>query len=279
MKKTAKVLNDYFNGMKTTASSQILSKISSKLQSMGYKAPFKVAKIEKIAGMTFALPSTSESDQPKSVFDVSWNLKEFIYEKVSGAVEIPFNAIDIDGDTDVGDDTGVINIYLDGEFDRDLVFPLLEEYASRNSSFFKFSEPVVERSNSTGGDVIRFNLIENNTSDLEMAPEMHLSNSNAYSLLAFLQDRGVSGIDLEGYLAEMPIGELKAALNSIEENPLSVNSLEREPVDTGGEGTGEARVVDFGRSAEQVWGYLSELGEMISWVESNDTGDDKIVAY
>lgn len=109
MKRFAKIINDHINGKKTEASKYIFSSLSLHLQKMGYKVPFKVIAIKKTASITFLLPSQFEALEPLEVGDIMYDLKSFIFQNGG---KIGHHGIDIDGDTDYFEETGVINIYF-----------------------------------------------------------------------------------------------------------------------------------------------------------------------
>jgi hypothetical protein len=192
---------------------------------------------------------------------------------------------------------GTINIYPDNNEQAADIENIMSDFMARTRETFTIQGP--RKENHVSQDqirVMRYDVVENKTSEFQRPPEMHLSNANTVQLMKLLKLFGLKqnetnkdyydqyGKDLpeeiidrvidmsnesedDDYYGDINIDELKKVLDRIESNPKKVERYTRETNIE--EKNGKPFVYNFGLDQDTLWMYLNILNEMINYAKQN----------
>ena len=234
---------------------------------------------KKIASVTFWIDDTDKISQPMNLLDICEDIKNFIYyeAKIGENTGIIFDSIEPDTSRSEYDGPlGYINFYL---YNTNVDISYVEEAINMyNASRFNKIKIAVRGEDESGvrkGNVIRLEVIENNTVNFEQIPIMNLSNANARILLYLLRNEGVSNIS-DDLMGQININELKNAIMDIESNDFVLQTYTRDT--TIDQEEGKPTMIDFGTNIEQIKRYFENLKQMINYIEQNNI-PNRIINY
>lgn len=226
---------------------------------------FKQSQSNKIASILFSIEGSFNISQPKTIGDISYDLCNFVFYDIGYKDKLgsSFHDFDVDGDTSIFGETGIINIYLNKpeEKVRPILQNIIDLYNKQNISIVMLKFLRIDESGMMKGrKVARIAVAVNNTNKLEKIPEMNLSNENAKDLIEILKFYGVqiNGDAVYGYINSE---SLENFIDSIDDEFL--HSYTQEDAI-------EENMISFGRTLEQMKNYLSILREMIYYINRNN---------
>ena len=226
---------------------------------------------KKIASVTFSIADTDKVSQPMNLLDICSDISNFIYyeAKIGKDTGIKFDHIEPDTSRSQFDaPLGYINFYLHKtNVDIEYIKRAIEMYNQSRMGKIKIAVHQEDQSGVRKGNVIRLEVIENDTVNYEEIPDMNLSNENARALLKLLGDEGVSNVSDE-LGGQLNINEVKQAILDIEANGYVIQTYTQKPMME--EGEGGSSFYQGGRSIEQFRRYFETLKQMIDYVEQNN---------
>jgi len=226
---------------------------------------------KKIASVTFWIEDSDKISQPMNLLDICSDISNFIYyeAKIGKDTGIRFDHIEPDTSRSQFDaPMGYINFYLHKtNIDIEYIKRVIDMYNKSRMGKIKIMVHQEEQSRARKGNVIRLEVIENDTVNYEEVPDINLSNENARALLKLLGDEGISNISND-LMGQLNINELKQAISDIEANDYVIQTYTQESsIERGEQG---ATMYQGGRSIEQFRRYFEVLKQMISYVEQNN---------
>jgi len=234
---------------------------------------------KKIASVTFWIADSDKMSKPMNMLDICHDLSKFIYYEANLGDNSGIKYGNVEPDTSrtsFDSPLGYINFYLyKTNVNKQFVEKIIEMYNQSRLSKLKLVAHEENPSESRKGNVVRIEVVENQTVNFEDIPEINLSNSNAGVLLNLLSQEGVSSVsgDLVG---QLNINELKNAIADIEANDYILQTHTQEPSEEQGEGG--AMLYNGGRSIKQFRRYFEMLKQMIDYVERYDI-PNRIINY
>jgi hypothetical protein len=226
---------------------------------------------KKIASVTFWVADTDKISQPMNILDICFDIVKFIYYEANIGEGSGVKSGHVEPDTsrtEFNKPLGYINFYTEGtNIDKEFVTKAIEMYNQARFDKIKIVVRGEEVSGLGRGNVVRLEVVGNNTVNLEEIPEVNITNSNAHALLSLLSQEGVSSIS-GGLSGKININELKNAILDIENNDYILETHTQEPYQNVEEGS--PTVYNGGRSVDQFKSYFEKLKQMINYVEQNN---------
>ena len=219
----------------------------------------KLAKFKKVAGVSVYLVDTPKQKAETKFQGLSGLESELSHWAFKKQDDLFQNnpSIAIDGWQDMDNPTGVLNWYCD-ERQQDRVGQLLQEWVvGKQQQGFQISVRGPERSNSQDRLVYRIEIVQNPTQEIPRPPEMNITYGNWGAALQALN------LDVDPQSGSLSIQALQRALRNFK--PHLANEFTKDPEESGGAGTGQARIQDMGRSLEQIMRYVQILQQMVEF--------------
>lgn len=231
----------------------------------------------KIASVSFWISGTDKISKPMTKLDICHDLADFIFYKLDIGQKLGLRWNDIDPDASSGDvfsPTGNINIYLRNSAIKDgIIQGLIEQYNQYRFESIKLRFLMINKSGLNQNlNTARIMVEENKTSELQEIPEFNVANANSFALIQLLSNEGMGPLDPYG--GELDINSLKKAIQNIEQNNFVMHPY-TQPITTE-QGENGATFIDYGRSYDQLRGYIDMLKNMINYIEQNNLPDKKI---
>ena len=238
---------------------------------------FKKIAFKKTASVTFSIEGTYNVAQPMDLLTISSDLINFIfYVKKLKGLKITYDSIAPDtSSSDYSAPTGIINFYLsDPRLNIEFVKSLISDYNEYKDPFIALDVLREEKSGVSKYNVIRINVVKNETTDIEKLPELNVSNSNAIALLTLLSHYGTP-VNIDDLSGSIDVNILENAINRIDN--MDVDVLD-DYTQESSQSTGEngARAIDFGRSKQQVERYLAGLRSIINYARKENLSNAQI---
>lgn len=144
--------------------------------------------LTKIASVTFSIEGSHKISQPKQVSDIAHMLRDILWKQ--GLKEIAnYYRIQPDGYGD-NDETGTVNIYLNENELSMLgrIKAIISQFITDelNTLGIQANLRGPEKSNSTGGPVLRLDITQNDTSSIQRIPDLNMHNTGAMAILQTL---------------------------------------------------------------------------------------------
>ena len=231
----------------------------------------------KLASVSFWINGTDKIAKPMTRLDICHDLANFVFYKLSIGQKLGIRWNDIDPDASSGSvfsPTGNINIYLKNASIKDgIIKGIVEQYNQYRYESIKLKFLMINKSGLNSNlNTARILVEENKTTELQEIPEFNVANANSDALIQLLSNEGMGQLD--PYNGELDINLLKTTIQNIEQNnyimqpytqPSTVEQMEN-----------GSTFIDYGRSYEQLKGYIDMLKNMINYIEQNNLPDKKI---
>ena len=224
----------------------------------------KLAKFQKIATVTVHLvdtPKQNAETKNQGLGELEEELSHWYYY-VKGQQDLAgYQTISIDGFTDWHEPVGTLNWYCKPQ-NKERVLQLIQEWvALKQQQGFQIRVRGPMGSNSRDMLVYRLDIVKNPTAEIPRAPEMNVTESNWWAVLLALNLRA----NAQG--GTLPLQTMAQALMNFK--PHLINEFTQDPEESGGPGTGQARMIEFGRTDEQMMRYVETLREMVAFGSRN----------
>lgn len=241
------------NGLRKSASSGALTGLDMT----------KLAKFVKIATVNVHLvetPKQRAETKNLGLGELEEELSNWYYQQ-QPELSVGYQTIAIDGLTDWHESVGTLNWYCKAQ-NKDRVLQLIQQWvALKQQQGFQIRVRGPMGSNSRDLMVYRLDVVHNPTAEIPRAPEMQITGSNWAAALQALNLRA----DPQG--GTLPLQTMAQALMNFK--PHLINEFTQDPEESGGPGTGQARMIEFGRTDEQMMRYVETLREMVAFGSRN----------
>jgi hypothetical protein len=240
---------------------------------------YKKAQLNKFATVDFWIDESDKITQPMHKLDICHDLSNFIFYKMNVGQKLGLKWDSIDPDVSSGDvfaPTGQINIYLENpNIKEGIIQNIVEKYNADKAGLIKLKFLQINKSGLRSDlNTARILIEENNTTDLQKIPTMNISNSNAAALIQLLSNEGMGQLDPVS--GELNAYMLKNIIEGIDQNDFVMNSytqdVTEEKIENG------PTSIDFGRSYQQLSGYINKLREMVEYIITNNL-PKKVINY
>lgn len=217
---------------------------------------------KKYSSITFSLEGGNKISQPKTTSDLSSELAQFAFPKMNNVkLYGPDSLVEPDGYDWDRIEGGTINWYVVDnmplEDQKNIIYAWFQEMELFG---YQFNISGIDTSRMRGTPVIRIDVIENGSKNYMNIPSINLSNDNAREFMTALD---INYTDSEYYdvTGSVSVAELKHKLDNF--NEWVHQQLVRDRYE-------EEGLIDFGRSYEQISGYVSRFRDMINFAEKNN---------
>ena len=235
---------------------------------------------KKLASVTFWIADSDKISQPMNVLDICHDFSKFIYYEANIGKNSGIKYENVEPDTSrtsFNTPLGYINFYLHNtNVDKQFVEQAVGMYNQSRLGKLKLRSHGENASASLKGNVIRIEVIENETVNFSEVPEINLSNSNATVLLDLLLQEGV-GSASGGVDGKLNVNELKNAIADIEANDYILQSYTQQPSVEKGL-PGQPTMYEGGRNVGQFKRYFEILKQMIDYIEQNNM-PNRFISY
>jgi len=231
---------------------------------------------KKIASVTFSISDSHKIAQPMDLMNIASDLVEFVFfVKGLKGLNIRYDHIVPDmSSSDISAPKGIINFYLsDPRLTLDFVKMLVNDYNKHKDPHIALEVLKEEKSGIMKYNVVRINVVKNDTIEFEHLPEFNIANSNAIALLTLLSHYGMPVKDES--VGDLDVDILEQVLNRIDAIDYDVLDSYTQDLE---ESIGEhgAISIDLGRSKEQLERYLSSLKSMVSYIRQSNMPNAEI---
>ena len=233
-------------------------------------------KTASVTSVTFSISDSHKIAQPMDLMNISSDLVEFIFfVKGLKGLNIKYDHIVPDmSSSNMSAPKGIINFYLsDPRLTLDFVKMLIDDYNQYKDPDIVLEVLKEEKSGIMKFNVVRINVVKNDTFKLERLPEFNIANSNAIALLTLLSHFGMPVQDQS--VGDLDVDILEQVLNRIDAIEYDIlDNYTQEIEETVGEHG--STTIDLGRSKEQLERYLSSLKSMVRYVRQSNMPNAEI---
>jgi hypothetical protein len=262
----------------------------------------------KTASVTFMIEGTHNIAKPMTVLDVCSDIEKYLFyvAKIHPSFGVGWQDIDPNPD-DAWEPTGFIEFYLQNPHLKEgIIKGWVAGYNEHKAGAIVLRFVGISQSDRFKNmRQANLEVIENNTSTMEGIPQFNVANANAIALITMLQHAGLTSAQ-DPYHGILNVDDLQAALKNIADNDYMIQTFTQparewrddnlenalnhlndddymrqnhvQPTDEDDdENNGGMRMVNYGRTAEQIRHYLAMLQQMIDYINKNNLPNRQIV--